>query len=186
MQISSLSLIAKIYLFFSGLLFIYLILPGPKNITNFPPLPNSMKSTLEGDTIQVPNVSAYFSNFYRQYATNYYRNFYHNQTFLPFPPIRLNYPPEFAFTAIKDQTQSTYLEEFVYPLRDSLFVNGFEPFYENNQPKFWGATKFEIGQLRLDTKVTLRYYPSSVWVRLLVWIGVNASIILLWKMSRQV
>ena len=55
----------KIVLIVSSLLLlIYMLLPGADSITDFPALPDSIKSNLEGDTIQVPNVSAYFSNNY--------------------------------------------------------------------------------------------------------------------------
>lgn len=175
-----------IFVFFSIILLIYLLMPGPSSIKNFPPLPDSSKSTLEGDTIQVPNVSAYFTDNFRSFATNYYKEIYKNQTFIPFLLIRLNYPPEYAFSLIIDQTRSTYLEEYVYPLRGSLFVNGYEPFYENGKPKFWGSVKADEQNNIYSNKVTLRYYPSPLWVRLIVWIGIMTSIILIYKTSRRI
>jgi hypothetical protein len=175
----------KIFVLLSILFLIYLVMPGPSTIDNFPALPNSAKSTLEGDTIQLPRIVGYFSNNYRAFATNFYRQSFQHLTWFPFLPWRLNYPPEFAFTAIKDQTHSTYLEEFYYPLRDSLFVNGLEPF-EDGIGRYNGATKFmERGQL-WDTKVTLRYYPSSLPVRLIVGLGVIASVALIWKLSKRI
>lgn len=174
-----------LFAIFSLLLFIYMVLPGPSSINDFPVLPNSTKSTLEGDTIQVPNVAGYFSNNYRDFVTQFYREGYKSNTVFPFQPLRLNYPPEFAFTAIKDQTQSTYLEEYVYPLRDSIYVNGLEPLTEDGKPKFRGAIPFEIGEQRYKAKVTLRYYPSTIPVRLVVWAGITLSICLLWKMGKE-
>ena len=145
-----------------------------------------MKSTLEGDTIQVPNVAGYFSNNYRGFTTLFFRQEYKENTLFPFGPLRLNYPPEFAFTAIKDQTHSTYLEEFYYPLRDSLFVNGLEPFYEDGTPRYAGAMQFDHQGILNDTKVTLRYYPSSILTRIIVWLGITASVIFLWKLGKKV
>lgn len=168
----------------SILLFIYMFLPGPTSIQDFSPLPGSVKSELEGDTIQVPNVAGYFSNHYRDFATDFYFLSFWNNSWLPFPPIKLNYPPEFAFTAIKDQTQATYLEEYIYPLRGSLFVNGMEPLTVDRQPKYPGAIPFEIGDQKFDTKVTLRFYPSNLLVRLLVWGGIVLSIMAIWKFSK--
>jgi hypothetical protein len=180
-------MLKTIFGFFSLIFLVYLILPGPTSVEEFPSLPGSVKSTLDGDTWQVPNVVGYFSNNYRDFATDFYKKNYQRKTLFPFGPIKLNHPPEFAYTAIKDQTQSTYLEEFIYPLRDSLYVNGMEPFEQNGQPKFEGATKFaEGGQGLHDTKVTLRYYPSPLWARLLTWLGVNLAIFLLWKVIRRV
>lgn len=163
----------------SLLLLLYLIWPYPSGIDKFTPLPNVMKSSLEGDTIQVPNVAGYFSNNYRSFVVPFYLADYQRVTKLPFPPLRLNHPPEFAFVAIKDQTQSTYLEELVYPLKGSLYVNGFEPFLEDGQPRYWGAKKLDHGGQEFDTKTTLRFYPSPLWVRLLIWFGLNIAVLLM-------
>lgn len=175
-----------IFYIFSLVFLIYLLWPGPTSINDFPPLPGSVKSTLEGDTIQVPNVAGYFSNNYRKFATQLYKESYQQNSRLPFSPIKLNYPPEFAFTAIKDQTHSTYLEEYVYPLRGSLFINGLEPFYEDGQDRFPGAYWFDHGGNLWETKVTLRYYPVSFLVKIAVWLGVNISIIFIWKLARRI
>jgi hypothetical protein len=174
------------FVFLSLLLLIYLLIPGANSIKDFPALPDSLKSSLEGDTIQVPNVSAYFSNNYRDFVIPYYYESYQEQTAVPFAPLRLNYPPEFAFTAIKDQTQSTYLEEFVYPLKDSLFINGLEPVEKDGTPRYVGGGRFEMEGRFIDTKVTLRYYPSTVSIRLLVWLGINVSVIALFMMSKKI
>lgn len=155
----------------------------PGSITNFPALPQSAKSTLSGDTVEIPNIVAYFSNNYRKYVMSYYKLSYQGQTKLPFPPVRLNYPPEEAYTYIKVQTQSTYLEELSYPLRDSLFINGLEPFDEiTKKERYVGATKFmEAGQ-PWETKVTMRYYPSSCLSRIVVWFTVVVSLYLISKL----
>jgi len=171
---------------FSVSLLIYMLVPGADSITDFPALPDSIKSTLEGDTIQVPNVSAYFSNNYRDFVIPYYYESYKGNSSVPFGPLRLNYPPEFAFTAIKDQTQSTYLEEIVYPLKDSLFINGLEPVEKDGRPRYLGGGRFEIDGRFIDTKVTLRFYPSSIPVRILVWFGINLSVLVLLVMSKRI
>lgn len=176
----------KAFVIFSVLLLIYMLWPGPGKISDFKPLPASDKSQLEGDTIQIPNVAGYFSNNFRAFVTYFYRNDYWQKTKLPFPPLRLNHPPEYSWTVIKKHTDSTYLEEFVYPLRDSLYVNGFEPFYSDGKPKFWGSTQFSISGQNWYTKTTLRFYPSSLIIRFLVWMGITASIYLLFKMGKKI
>lgn len=175
-----------IFLFFAVVLLIYLLIPGPSSINDFSALPNSAKSNLPGDTVQVPNVAGYFSDNFRSFVTNFYRMDYKSQVVIPFLPIRLNYPPEFAYTAVKDQTRSTFLEEYVYPLRDSLFVNGYEPFYENGKPKFFGSVKADEKNNIYYNKTTLRFYPSSVWTRIIIWLGILASIYFIWKTARRI
>lgn len=176
----------QIFASFSLLLFIYMVWPGPSNISQFATLPNSDKSTLEGDTIQISNVSAYFSNNFRNFVVSFYSRDFQKLSSLPFPPLRLNHPPEFSWNVIKKHTDSTYLEELTYPLRDSIYVNGFEPFYEDGQPKFWGATRFEKDGKNWFTKVTLRFYPSNILTRIFVWFGITISIILLYQLGRKI
>ncbi len=175
-----------IFITFSIVLLVYMIWSGPGRISDFPALPKSDKSTLEGDTIQIPNVAGYFSNNYRDFVIPFYEHFYQTRTGLPFPPIVINRPPEYAWIAIKKYTDSTYIEEFVYPLRDSIYVNGFEPFYQDGTPKFWGATDFVQNGDHWSTKVTMRFYPSSLLIRLLVWLGITASVFLLYVLSKIV
>jgi hypothetical protein len=159
----------------------------PRIVSDFLPLPQSRKSELSGDTVEVPNISAYFSNNYRRFVTEYYRNQFQSMSRFPFPPITLNHPPEYAFSYIKDQTHSTYLEEYVYPLRGSLFVNGFEPFDEKTkEPRYDGATYFSVGNALYETKVTLRYYPNRIASRLVVWGGINLIIIFLYNFVKKI
>lgn len=175
-----------IFALFSGLFLIYLILPGPSSIKDFPDLPNSLKSTRPGDTYQNPENSAYFSYNYRDFVTSFYKDQYQKLFKFPFPAERLNYPPEDAFTLIADQTKSTFLEEYVYPFRGSLFVNGFEPFYQNGQPKYYGATDFFEGGKYYPNKTTLRFYSAPLWTRLLDWLGVCLALVLLWQLGRKI
>lgn len=176
-----------LYWFFSATLLIYLFLPGPTSINDFPALPDSYKSTDAGDTWQIPNTVGYFSNNYRDFVIPFYMKEYSNMSWFPISPVRLNYPPEFAFTAIKVETASTYLEELVYPLKGSLFINGLEPFEQDRiTPRYDGAHKFELPGGQRDTKVTMRFYPSPLYVRFIIWIGINISCITLWKLGKKV
>ena len=179
-------MIKKVFIIFSVSLLIYMIWPGPGKISDFKALRNSYKSTLAGDTYQIPNVTAYFSDYYRQFVVAYYQNNYQQDSHLPFPPMRLNHPPEYAWNVIKKYTDSTYLEELVYPLRDSLYVNGFEPFYEDGSPKFWGSAEFNEGNNLWYTKTTLRFYPSKTIIKILVWFGIISSIYLLCKLGKKI
>lgn len=177
----------KLYIGFCVLLLIYMIMPGPTKISDFKALPNSDKSSLAGDNIsQVPNVAGYFSNNYRRFVTSFYSKNYKDKTWFFFPPLRINHPPEFSWNVIKKHTDSTYLEEFVYPLRDSIYVNGFEPYLEDGTPRYWGASKLSESGNFWYTKTTLRFYPSSVPIRTIVWLGIISSIYFLYRLGRKI
>lgn len=163
-----------------------MLVPGTSSVYEFSDLPDSGHSTLPGDVWQVPNIKAYFSDKYREYVTGFYFIDYKQRNPFPFDPVNLNHPPEFAYTYIKDQTRSTYLEEYTYPLRDSVFVNGMEPFYESGEVRFEGATQHDYDGDYYDTKVILRYYPSSLPVRLAVWLGIIVSVASLYIVGRKV
>lgn len=160
--------------------------PGPTKIVDFKPLPDSVKSSLSGDTTQIPNVSAYFSNHFRDFVIPFYLNNYKQVHNLPFSPLKLNHPPEYSWTAIKKHTDSTYLEEFVYPLRNSLFVNGLEMFNPDGSRIFPGAPLIlEEGKVWL-TKTTLRLYTTSILVRIIVWLGIVISVFLIFKQAGRI
>lgn len=170
----------------SALLLIYMLWPGPIKISDFKPLPNSAKSTLSGDTTQIPNVSAYFSNNFRNFVVPFYIKNYWQNSRLPFPPLKLNHPPEYSWEVIKKHTDSTYLEELVYPLRDSLYINGFETFRPDGTAIFWGAPKLEEEGREFFTKTTLRFYTTNILIKSLVWLGIILSVLQIYKLGRKV
>ncbi len=174
---------------------IYLILPGPERIEEFPRLPGSLKSQLTGDTIQNPNIAAFFSDYDRAFVTNFYfsgfKNIYCKKDILGFPnplcflsPLKLNHPPEKAFSYIRDQQESTYLEEYFLPLRESFFVNGYEPIDKNGKPFFQMSKPIEVDKVIYFSKSTVRFYPSSVWSRVLIYLGIWASFFGLGKLGK--
>lgn len=179
-------MIKKIFLIFSTALFVYMLWPGPSKISQFKALPNSAKSTLSGDTTQIKNVSAYFSNDFRDFVTLFYLKNYQQLSIFPFPPLRLNHPPEYSWVVIKKPTDTTYLEEFVYPLRDSIYVNGFERNRPDGTPIFYGAPKLEEGGKEYYTKATLRLYTSNFIIRIIVWAQIVISIFLIFKVGKKV
>lgn len=170
---------------------IYLLLPGPSSIDDFPGLPNSVKSDLPGDTIQNPNIAAYFADVRRDFITRYYKNIFSRMLFLglPLPIIALNHPPELAYKYVRDQQESTFLEEYVFLLRESIFVNGYEPSVENQILKKQSS---EVGNhviyngVMYDAKTTLRFYPSNLSSRLLVYFGIWLSLGLLYRLTKQI
>lgn len=176
-----------IYIIFSFLLLIYLLWPYEvNNIEDFTTLPNSCRSTLDGDTVQVPNLKAYFSDIYRSEAINKYKKEMQGGHKLFFPPLKFNLPPEDAFTFIKVQTQSTYLEQYTYPLRGTIYINGLEPFdEESKKPRYSAATPFVCNDTEYETKVTIRYYQTSLVSRIFSYLMINLAIFLAYKIVQK-
>jgi len=143
------------------LLLVYLLLPSPSMPGS---LPDSVKSNEPGD-MEDPMRIAFYTDMNRQEVVAYYLGEFGNGL----PALRLrDYPPEEAQTLIRDQTQSTFLEELVHPMRESLFINGYEPSETKNplvvNNKVW------------KQKITIKFVQSSALLRLLV--GVSGLVIL--------
>lgn len=156
---------------------IYIVVPGPTSIKDFLPLPGSTRSDLPGDTYQNPNIVAYYSNFDRAYITKFYRSVFEQMPFFffPLPVIRINHRVEDAYQYVRDQQESTFLEEFVHPLRESIFVNGYEPTVENQilgRPGGFLENHIYIYDQYFVSKATLRFYPSNILARLTVYLGI--------------
>lgn len=175
--------------FFLGL--IYLFWPGPDTISDFPPIPDSLKSDEPGDTIQNPNIAAYFSQYDRAAITSFYRSWFQNANFIFIPPVKLNHPPEEAHQFVRDQQTSTFLEEYVFPLRGSIFVNGYEPKIENEihnrESNFFGNTLQVKGSgPYYASKTTLRYHPVPLKWRFIIYIGIWLSILGIYKLIKKI
>lgn len=176
-------------IFFLGL--IYILTPEPGSIDNFPPLSDSIKSTDPGDTYQNPNIAAYYSDFDRDGITNFYKSRYREKFFWGelIPPISINYPPRAAYQYVKDLQDSIFLEEYVYPLHGSIFVNGEVPYLDNEirkQPHTFLGDRIHINGRFFVSKTTLRYYPSDTIFRFLVYIGIWIGIFTIYMVARKV
>lgn len=141
---------------------IYLVIPS----ASLPPLPNSYKSNEPGDTVEIYGVSAYYTSLSRQEILDFYLvNFNKSRFFnLPFPAILLNHPPEYVSTAIRDTVNSTFLYELVHPFRDSLIINGWSP--EEDRRYKENEKLIHIGKKVFKQKITLRYLPSNIILRI--------------------
>lgn len=178
-----------IFAAFFFLLFCYMLLPGPGDVNEFTPLPNSVPSSEPGDTTQVPQVKAYFSDFFRIDVIPFYKeNFLDkfDDFGLKMPFIQVNYPPQEANNVIRQYVQSWYLEELIHPLRESLYINGWEPFDEMGRPRLNISHGIVVNGRSFKSKVTLRYFPSPIFIRLIVWAGIVGSSLLLWQMYKKV
>ncbi len=184
----------KIFRIFLVLIFIiglvYVAIPVSSSVFIFPPLPDSVKSNLDGDTWQNPNLVAYYSDFRREYITKFYKESFAKMHLFGFliPPVSLNHPPEYAYKYVRDQQESTFLEEYTYPLRESLFVNGYDPLVEGimikGQLSFMSMHVIHEGEY-FDTKTTLRYYPSNPLFRIAIYLSIWMLSLMLFKLYQK-
>jgi len=161
---TKLILISLVYLL--GL--IYLLLPTG----SLPDLHHSVRSDEEGDTWQNPDQKGFYTSLTRGEVI---KDIDSQKTLSMFGyqihGYRLNYPPEDVFTLVRDQLKSNYLEEIVFPMRESVFINGWEP---KKSPANAGRPEKDVSNLFFHgelypAKVTLRPVTSSVFSRLLIW-----------------
>ena len=156
-------------LVFNLLALIYLISPTP----TLKDLPNSVKSDLPGDTVQIENTTAFFTNMTRTEVINFYKASYSGLF-----RIHLNHPPEKAKTIWQDTITSYYLEEFVLPFKQSIYINGFE--WENDvftKPEKRITNKIEYLGKEYQAKITLRTFPVKVSTRILVFLITEITLI---------
>ena len=158
-----------IFVIFNALFLTYLLIPIPL----LKDLPNSVKSTEPGDTVQLKNVSAYYTNLSRTEVTNFYRSAYTSPIL-----VRLNHPPELAKTIFRDTMQSYYLEEFSLPFKESLYINGYE--WENDvftKPEKRIANKLLFEGKEYRAKITLKIIPTPLITRLFIFFITEISVI---------
>ena len=163
----------KITIILSAIVFvigaIYLVLPSPI----YPDLDNAVRSNEPGDTWQHPDQKAFFTNVVRNDVLNeLQKKFSLKLGSITLPSYRLLYRQEETADIVRDQLFSSYFEEVVHPLRESLFINGFEP---TNLPAFKNIPAKDVPRPFINgeyyfSKVTLKPVSSPVWARLLVWI----------------
>jgi hypothetical protein len=128
-----------------------------------PPLSNSQKSDLPGDTTQQPNISGYFTNLSRTEVITFYKANLNGMF-----RIKLNHPPEKSRDVIRDTIQSYYLEEFVFPFKGSVFINGYD--WQKDvftKPEKRIANKLIYNDIEYQSKITVKSYPTTLWQRLL-------------------
>jgi hypothetical protein len=160
-----------LFILFCLVLLGYLVLPN----YNFPkPPPDSLRSQEPADT-ETPLRRAYFTNYSRSEVLEWYKSQFNRSTVfnIPLPTYLLNYPPEDAQTIIRDQTRSTFLEEVVHPLRESIYVNGYEPAPSDKK----NAINIEGRNWR--QKIIIRFIPSLLYIRLAIFAGIATMSVIL-------
>lgn len=148
----------------------YLFSPQP----NLPILDHSVLSNEEGDTWQNPDQRGYYTNLTRsEVLTNIQGKFNISLMGKVLPSYRLNYRPEEAHQIVRDQLKSNYLEEIIYPLHSSIFVNGWEPKLAPRREKSDLADdNLAIYGVPYDAKITLKPTYSSPLARVLIWTSI--------------
>lgn len=137
----------------------YLLIPIP----NIPNLTNAVKSDLPGDTVQLKNVTGFFTDQSRSEVINFYK-----ANFTGLFRIHLNHPPERSKDVIRDTIQSSYLEEFVLPFKESIFISGFE--WQNDpftKPEKRIVNKLIYQNVDYSAKITIKVFPTTVPQRML-------------------
>jgi hypothetical protein len=161
----------SILLFLLLLTIYYLLLPSP---IFPPPPPGSLRSTEPGDLESIYR-RAFFTNYSRSEILKYYSRYF-NPSF----PLQylLTYPPAEAFSIIRDQTKSSWLQEIVHPWRESLYINGFYPTLPTEQ--------ININGVHYINKITIRYIPSHPVTRLTVMMLTSLALYWLFKEYAQI
>ena len=162
-------IIITILIVFNIAAVLYLIYPTP----TLPDLINSTKSNLPGDTVQIKNVSGYFTNMSRTEVMNFYKAHYSGLF-----RINLNHPPEKSKEIIVDTIQSYYFEEFILPFKESLYVNGFE--WENDvftKPEKRLQNKLVYEDKEYKSKITIIRFPTSIPIRLITFFITEGALI---------
>lgn len=140
------------------LVLLYLLPPSGK----FPLAPPDAVQSLEEADTEIPLRRAYFTNYNREEVIKHYRAALGTLNIFGFKraPVRLNYPPEESNAIIRDQTRSTFLEEVVYPFRESLYINGFKPKSAKDDIWYNGA--------HFEQKITVFYIPTNTIARITI------------------
>ncbi len=174
--------------FIIGLIYIigvvYLVLPTPQT----PDLSSAVRSDEAGDTWQHPDQKGFYTDMTRAQVIREMQSKFVTKIFnISIPSYRLNYRPEESFEYVRDQVPSNYLEEIVYPMKDSLFVNGWEPknapINRNIDPKYIPGNLFKENYYL--SKVTLRPVSSPVYARLLIWTLIFPATYLVFKSLKK-
>ena len=153
-------LLTSIYIIFSFLFLIYLAIPN----INFPNQILDSRTSYEPADTETTLRKGYFTDFSRGEVLTHYKNeFVLNIFGYKLKPLELNYPPEEAQTLIRDQTRSTFLEELVFPFRESIYINGFEPKEDKDA--------IVVDGVRYRQKIIVKSVSSNVYVRFIIGIA---------------
>lgn len=141
---------------------VYLALPN----CDFPAqLPDSIASKEPAD-LETPLRRGYFTNYSRDEVLSWYDREFScaNILGIKIPKILLNYPPEYAQTIIRDRTDIGWLQEYVYPLREGIYINGYAPVGSYGQPTL------TVDGTLWKQKIIVKHVPGNIWLREIVFV----------------
>ena len=156
----------------------YLIIPLPQ----IPDLNYAIKSDLPGDTTQLQNVTGYFTNLSRTEVINFYK-----ANIPGLFRIQLNHPPEKAKEIIKDTIQTYYLEEFVLPFKESVFINGYD--WQKDvftKPEKRIINKIIYHGIDYQSKITIKVFSTSIIQRFIGFFVTEISVLLIFYLFIKV
>ncbi|HEY5601306.1 MAG TPA: hypothetical protein VIK81_04455 [Patescibacteria group bacterium] len=167
----------------------YLLLPTPK----ISGLPNSFQSIEPGDTVEIPGVSAYYTDILRDDVLNYYKKQIKTTPFLnlPLPFVLLNHPIQYGRLGgyFSDQLKTTYIQEYVHPLRGQLLINGFGAKDSFALKAIQTPATFDyffINNQKWESKVTIKYVDSNPIVRVVIFSLTFAGFIFVYKLFKRI
>ena len=141
------------------------------------------------------DVITYFTNNRRGFVTDFYKNEFLKlncsdlklfNLFCFIQPLKINHSTSLAPSFLAPKQKSTYLEEYFYPLRDSIIVNGYEPYDANGKAFDKSSQPLIYKNNTFFSQVTVRVYSSSVWSRILVYLLIWACGILGGRMFNKI
>jgi hypothetical protein len=153
-------IITLLYVLVSLAVLLYVALPN----FDFPlPPPDSVRSNEPAD-METPLRRAYFTNLTRSEVLDWYDMGFNKTAFanIRYPTYLMNYPPEESGSIIRDQTRSTFLQEYVHPFRETLFINGYEPKPDDDE------NRIVIDGVHWRQKIIVKFVPTNTWLRFIV------------------
>jgi len=157
-----------LFILFSLIFLTYLSLPN----LSFPDPPPGAVQSFEPADSETPDRRGYLTDLSRDEVLDHYSDGYKlSMMGIEIPSYQLIYPPEDAFSLVRDQTRSTHLREIVYPFRESLFVNEFVAKLDKDAISYKG--------IHYGAKITVSIKRSSLVSRIGVGVLILSAIYIL-------
>ncbi len=139
---------------------------------------------------QTMSTDSYYTNNRRGLVTGFYSNelqklncvsFKLINPFCYIKPLKINHSTNLASTYFAPKQKSTYLEEYFYPFKNSIIVNGYEPYDENGKAFNKFSEPLMSNGKQYNSKVDIRYYSSSITKQVLIYLLI--LIIIYWEIK---